>query len=86
MTTRLQLDTGLFALAFPRNGKLEIVINSQCNTEKEAQLLLFDRVENEEAFPHEVVVKLGVNLQWFSGNQTTGAESFPAHLSPIQIN
>ena len=86
MTTHLQIETGLFALAFPRDGKLVLVINSQYNSQKEAQLRLHDRIKNGEAFLHETVVKLMVNLQWFSGLQTCGNETFPAYLSPKQID
>lgn len=80
----LTLDTGMFALAYPRDGKLCLVLNTDRHTQKEAQTLLFDRVENNEAFPFEVVVKLCVCLQWF-GQHTGGTESFPAYLVPEQI-
>lgn len=84
MTRTAQLDTGSYALAYPRDGKLFLIANSDHYSLEKTKLLLSDRVANSEAFPGETIVKLRVNLQWF-GNHTGGNESFPAWLSAGEI-
>lgn len=64
------MNTGRYALAFPKDGKLELVINTDRHlTFESACLSLSDRVCNGEAFPQEQVVQLWVHLQWFAGYQ-----------------
>lgn len=84
MTRTLRLETGMFALAYPRDGKLNLVLNTDNYSKEKTQMLLADRIANDEAFPGEVIVNLYVNLQWF-GRHTGGKETFPAYLCAGEI-
>jgi hypothetical protein len=82
MTRTADLNTGRHALAFPENGKLRLVMNTDNYLDKaEALMRLSDRIANGEAFPHEVVVELWMRSQW-SGEHSGGNESFSSYLYP----
>lgn len=83
MTRTEQCWTGRYCLAFPKDDKLIMVINSDRITKRECDLLLADRVANDEEFPREIVAQLWVSLQWF-GEHTAGTNTFPAYLFPVK--
>lgn len=83
MTRNEKLNTGRYALAYPKDGRLQLVANTDlCDLEK-LKLLLSDRKANGDAFEGEQVVELWVSLQWF-GEHSMGT-SFPAYLYPVAM-
>ena len=58
--TRAVMNTKYYELAFPESlglggWRVHAVINSECKSRADAELLLSDRVANGEAFPGEFV-------------------------------
>lgn len=79
MSRNQRVNTGRFALAYSTTKGVQLILNTDCADRKQLELLASDRKANGEAFPHEYIVELWADLQWF-GEHTGGEKSFPAHL------